>query len=202
MSSSVKFTLIPVRVCGISSFPIAWLRLLIVSEGAQGWGLCGKGWTGSTRGRQNSTSQLPTVNSGWRWPSIFSSVIVIVMSFIPWLLVKSFCYRRDPIGNPQRSVWSGLANRGKEKNRQITNKHTNGQKKKNKCKQTNRQQDDKTIKHKYKLKPWGKQRNHDEKKDNFEMLGTGIRTLGIGMPILVYCNSVFIDREPASYVKD
>ena len=28
---------------------------------------------------------------------------------------------------------------------------------------------------------------------NFEMIGTGIRTLGTGVQILVYCQSVFID---------
>ena len=41
-----------------------------------------------------------------------------------------------------------------------------------------------------------------EENFNFEMIGTGIRTLGTGVQILVYCQTVFIDSGYIYPIKD
>ena len=77
---AAKFTSIPVHVGSVKIGDF---------QRPPGWGRCGSGWTGSTRGRPSSTSPPPTVNSGWRWHRLPQSVIFyicVVISSIHWLL--------------------------------------------------------------------------------------------------------------------
>ena len=76
---AAKFTSIPVHVGSVKIGDF---------QRPPGWGRCGSGWTGSTRGRPSSTSPPPTVNSGWRWHRLPQPVILyicVVISSIDYL---------------------------------------------------------------------------------------------------------------------
>ena len=151
-----------------------------------------KGWIGSTRGRPSSTSPPPTVNSGSRWLFILFTLVfypfVLRWFFIFFILVFYHFvpgWSKLATDSPQCDLDSEI-----EVNEQ-TNKNMETMLSTNISSNQFTRADRQTL-NQHTMKSWNHQAIHS-KDLNFDMIGTGIRTLGTGVQILVYCQSVSID---------